>query len=154
MRAILRHFIGKDAALHTELLPQETYFTRDGVRDMFWPLKEDFDAIDEHCNATLGVTPRNEWIGTEFGGTVGASNIVFSNGAYDPWSAGGVTTNVSDTAVAVVIEEGGHHPDLMFSDARDPESVKAARRLELEHIKRWVDERKQAEAAGANASEL
>jgi lysosomal Pro-X carboxypeptidase len=138
----------------TELLPQETYFTRDGVHDMFWPVAEDFAAIDAHCNATLGVMPRNDWIGTEFGGTAGASNIVFSNGAYDPWSSGGVTTDVSDTAVAVVIAEGAHHLDLMFSNAADPESVKAARRLEVEHINRWIDEKKLAEAAKAGAREL
>lgn len=122
----------------TEMLPQETYFARDGKHDMFWAHRENMTEIRRHCNSTLGVEPRPDWIATEFGGTAGASNIVFSNGLYDPWSSGGVLKNISDSAVAVIIPEGAHHLDLMFSDPRDPESVKVARRTELSHIRKWV----------------
>lgn len=122
----------------TEMLPQETYFARDGEHDMFWAHNENMTEIRQHCLSTLGVEPRADWIATEFGGTAGASNIVFSNGLYDPWSAGGVLRNISESAVAVIIPEGAHHLDLMFSDPRDPESVKAARRTELSHIRKWV----------------
>jgi hypothetical protein len=74
----------------TEKMPQETYFGRDGVNDMFWAEPANKTAIREHCQAKYGVTPRDSWIDVEFNGVKGASNIVFSNGLYDPWSSGGV----------------------------------------------------------------
>eukprot|EP00927_Polykrikos_kofoidii_P017959 TRINITY_DN18248_c0_g1_i1.p1 TRINITY_DN18248_c0_g1~~TRINITY_DN18248_c0_g1_i1.p1 ORF type:complete len:515 (-),score=64.31 TRINITY_DN18248_c0_g1_i1:127-1671(-) len=125
----------------TEMLPQETYFARDGIHDMFWPRAENMTAISHHCKSAWGVEPRADWISTEFGGTAGASNIVFSNGLYDPWSSGGVLKDVSDSAVAVIIPEGAHHLDLMFSHPLDPESVKTARRVELAHIQKWIDQK-------------
>lgn len=36
----------------------------------------------------------------------GTSNIVFSNGALDPWSVFGVLEDVSDSVVAVLIPDG------------------------------------------------
>ena len=65
--------------------------------------------------AAYGVQPRTEWIAEYHGGHAGvqaASNIVFSNGALDPWSAGGVKES-SGSVKAVLIEEGAHHLDLM-----------------------------------------
>jgi len=135
----------------TEMLPQETYFSRDGVRDMFWPFAHNLTTIRQHCRAAFGVEPRPEWIAMEFAGTAGASNIVFSNGLYDPWSSGGVLRDVSESAVAVVIPEGAHHLDLFFSDPEDPESVKQARRTELAHVAKWISARAAPGAAGASA---
>lgn len=53
---------------------------------------------------------------------------------------GGITEDVSDSVVAVLIEEGAHHLDLMFSHPDDPVSVIEARALEKAHIKRWLSE--------------
>lgn len=127
----------------TELLPQETYFTRDGRNDMFWAVEENMTAIRQHCNRSFGVEPRETWIATEFAGTAGASNIVFSNGLYDPWSSGGVVKNVSDSVIAVIIPEGAHHLDLFFTNPLDPPSVTEARRVELAEVKKWIDAREQ-----------
>merc|ERR1711920_287275 len=106
---------------------------------------------NQHCKSAFGVQPRPEWIATEFNGLAGASNIVFSNGLYDPWSSGGVLKNVSNSAIAVIIPEGAHHMDLMFSDPRDPESVKTVRKVELLNIQRWI-EQKAAVAAKASGN--
>jgi lysosomal Pro-X carboxypeptidase len=92
---------------------------------------------------------------TEFGGLEldGYSNVVFSNGYLDPWASGGVMSrdwkpgdesvielNEDGNSVAVVIEEGAHHLDLMIPDENDPQSVLDAREVERDMIKRWVRE--------------
>lgn len=54
--------------------------------------------------------------------------------------------NLSDSLVAVIIPEGAHHIDLMFSNELDPPSVKQARAFQLDNIRKWiaeVDERNQ-----------
>ena len=71
------------------------------------------------------------------------SNVVFSNGLYDPWHGGGVLTNLSSTVVAVIIPDGAHHLDLMFSNPSDPPTVKQARLTELWHIQKWINEAEQ-----------
>lgn len=58
-------------------------------------------------------------------------------------------SDVSSSLVAVVIPEGAHHLDLMFSNPADPPSVKAARALERAHIKAWIE---QANAASSPPS--
>ncbi|KAE8994707.1 hypothetical protein PR003_g19418 [Phytophthora rubi] len=45
-------------------------------------------------------------------------------GDYNPCSATGVLENYSVSVVAVLIEGGAHHLDLMFSKPLDPEPVK------------------------------
>jgi len=125
----------------TEMLPQETYFSRDGRNDMFWPFQQNMTAIRQHCQTSFGVQPRENWIATEFGGTAGATNIVFSNGLYDPWSSGGVVNNVSDSVLAVIIPEGAHHLDLFFTNSLDPPAVTAARRFEMNQARKWITER-------------
>lgn len=71
------------------------------------------------------------------------SNIFYSNGNLDPWSPAGVASNVEvlgrKKAMAstyrgkhgeelswinsVTIDRGGHHLDLFFPTAEDPQSV-------------------------------
>ena len=92
------------------------------------------------------------------------SNIVFSNGLLDPWMAGGVhNLSVSDlnpsdptatptydgpsvipmgsesqNMIALIIELGGHHTDLMYSSDKDPDCVTKARQVEKEYIAKWI----------------
>mmetsp|Transcript_4197 Transcript_4197/g.14265 ORF Transcript_4197/g.14265 Transcript_4197/m.14265 type:complete len:97 (-) Transcript_4197:168-458(-) len=73
-------------------------------------------------------------------GTDQASNIIFSNGDLDPWSANGVTSSQSDTVYPLMIEGGAHHLDLMFSNEADPVSVKEARKFEMEQAAAWITE--------------
>ncbi|GAB4814859.1 hypothetical protein N2152v2_001905 [Parachlorella kessleri] len=117
-------------------------FSKDGKNDMFWPQPWDEKAAVEACEDQWGVKPRPLWATIQWGGRriQAASNVVFSNGLLDPWSGGGVLRNISDTVVAVLIPEGAHHLDLMFSNELDPPSVKHARAFEEAHIAKWIEE--------------
>ncbi|XP_074996287.1 lysosomal Pro-X carboxypeptidase isoform X3 [Calonectris borealis] len=113
----------------------------DGVNDMFEPQKWDFDALSEECYKVWGVRPRPSWILSMYGGKniSSHSNIVFSNGGLDPWSAGGVTQNITDSLVAIVIPDGAHHLDLRSRNPLDPKSVQQARALEICYMKQWIE---------------
>ncbi|NXV51061.1 PCP carboxypeptidase, partial [Uria aalge] len=113
----------------------------DGVNDMFEPQKWDFEALSEECYRLWGVRPRPSWILSMYGGKniSSHSNIVFSNGGLDPWSAGGVTQNITDSLVAIVIPDGAHHLDLRSRNPGDPKSVQQARALEICYMKQWIE---------------
>ena len=126
------------------MIPEESYFTTTGIRDMFWPRVFDLDFIAAHCRDKYGVTPRPEWMRISYGNAVdlaraGVSNIVFSNGGYDPWSSGGIKTSMSASLPAILIPTGAHHIDTFFSDPEDPAAVTDARRDEMAHIAAWRD---------------
>ena len=104
------------------------------------------------------------WLDTYYGGVHmnGHSNIVFSNGLLDPWSAGGVyketsiinqgdllhlyerdnafveNITASGDVIALIIPFGGHHTDLMYSSKEDPTCVTQAREIEDEFISKWI----------------
>ncbi len=56
--------------------------------------------------------------------------------------------NLSDSVVAVLIPEGAHHLDLMFSHPLDPPSVTAARATQRAHMRAWVDQAARHGAGG------
>jgi lysosomal Pro-X carboxypeptidase len=114
------------------------------------------ESSSEGCDDPIGLygypsvsDPWGEWLNLYYGGLrIGShSNIVFSNGLLDPWSAGGVYKSgmnptvggykgpviqnlTSDgSMIALIIRFGGHHTDLMYSNPNDPQCVKDARRL-------------------------
>lgn len=66
-------------------------------------------------------------------------NFPYSNGGLDPWSGGGVTWNITDSLIAIVIPEGAHHLDLRASNPGDPKSVLQARALEVHYVKQWIE---------------
>lgn len=112
--------------------------------------------------------PWSTWLDDYYGGSRlnSHSNIVFSNGLLDPWAAAGVyapgmnptspsskyvdkgvyngpmvqNITADGSVVAVIIQLGAHHLDLMYSTAHDPHCVIDARRVEDEHITRWIRE--------------
>mmetsp|Transcript_8763 Transcript_8763/g.15060 ORF Transcript_8763/g.15060 Transcript_8763/m.15060 type:complete len:96 (+) Transcript_8763:458-745(+) len=53
---------------------------------------------------------------------------------------GGVVESLSPSLVAIVIENGAHHLDLMWSHPLDPPSVLEARLTEKRHMHKWVAE--------------
>jgi len=118
-------------------------FSNDGVRDMFWPPAAfNLTSASDECYAEWRVRPRPQWPVTQFGDKAHSlyesSNIVFSNGLLDPWSAGGVLHTISQSVVAIVIPSGAHHSDFMFENELDGQDVKAARATERQHIARWI----------------
>jgi lysosomal Pro-X carboxypeptidase len=115
----------------------------DGVNDMFWSIPWNFTADNENCKKEWGIEIRPGWATTQYGGRKAlraASNIVFSNGNFDPWSGTGVLEDFAESVVAVKVEGGAHHLDLMFSNPLDTPSLKAARATELAHIRKWINQ--------------
>jgi len=109
----------------------------------------------------LPVDPWATRLDTYYGGTriESHSNIVFSNGLLDPWTAGGVQVPwefistksyegptvipigpESHDMIVLLIEFGGHHTDLMYSDEKDPDCVTKARQVEKEYIAKWIEQ--------------
>ena len=126
----------------TERLPQETYFGRAGPpTDMFWAVAENRSAVAAHCEKKYGVGAKGSlpWIAASsaFGAQAG-SNVLFSNGEYDPWRSGGVLTDLGPSVRALEVAHGAHHLDLFFSNEADPPSVKQAREAEVAAMKAWI----------------
>ncbi|GBG00380.1 lysosomal Pro-X carboxypeptidase [Raphidocelis subcapitata] len=129
----------------TEFLGQELpYFPATGGADMFWD-QGPFDpaAISAHCREAWGVEPvLDDHVVADGGADYrGVTNIVFSNGLLDPWSAFGVLERppgADDSVAVVIIPDGGHHVDLMFSHPEDSDSIRSARGEILDHVRRWV----------------
>ena len=124
----------------------------DGVHDMFWPKPYNMTWINSRCQRKYKTQPRYNWISAAYGGHRGvkaSTNVVFSNGALDPWSAGGVRYNgtADDSVHSVLITQGAHHLDLMFSNPKDPQCVKDARKFEIAHIRKWIAKARQRAAA-------
>ena len=95
------------------------------------------------------------WMQTYYGGRDVAHhrNIVWSNGALDPWSGQGVyppgggpdgpmVQNISadGSQIALILDLGAHHLDLMFSDPRNPPCFTKARAIEERMIKQRIQE--------------
>jgi lysosomal Pro-X carboxypeptidase len=124
----------------TERLPQETYFELTGASDMFWPRPDNRSVVAAHCERKYGVGARGvAWIAQSARvGPSAGSNILFSNGQYDPWRSGGVLSDLSPTLRAVHVDGGAHHLDLFFSNAADPPSLTAVREREVAAMKAWI----------------
>ena len=123
-------------------------FTQGTPNDMFYcPPNVNCSAwspAGQQCQRRWGVTPRPEWARVALGGKriEDATNIVFSNGGLDPWHPGGVLRNLSDSLQAIVLPNGAHHIDLMFSDPGDAPypDIAWARAFERAAMHRWVEE--------------
>ena len=100
------------------------------------------------CKSSYNVSQDLYWGKVGYGGwsiVRDATNIVFSNGELDPWRGGGIapsdSANFGPGISALVVRNGGHHMDLMFSAPEDVlTNVAEVRAAELSHISKWVDE--------------
>lgn len=116
---------------------------------MFYPKPFNLSHEIQECKDRWDVEPDLHLGITEFGGKKildYLSNAVFSNGALDPWSGGGVLhipawLEKKNNLRTIMIPEGAHHLDLMFSNEDDPLSVLDARRIENEMIASWIEQK-------------
>ena len=123
-------------------MPMET---RGGDQDIYWSQPWNETNEMRYCRDVYGVEPQPFFAQNTYGGrkiveSKSTSNIVFSNGLLDPWHGLGVLDTKNDQIKVILIDQGAHHLDLMFSNAKDPISVKRARTQELVEIQRWIDE--------------
>ena len=112
----------------------------------------------KRCNDVWGVTPKLRWADTLFGGRrlKSASNILFSNGALDPWSKLGVmrTTDFNDVLndkkgmVAIELQNGAHHLDCFWSREHDSDELKQAREVERFWIGKWIKQKRGKKKGG------
>ncbi|KAF3455139.1 hypothetical protein FNV43_RR05587 [Rhamnella rubrinervis] len=114
---------------------------------MFQERPFNLNNLTNTCQDLFHVTPRPHWITTEFGGhnissvlKNFASNIIFSNGLRDPYSAGGVLENISSTIVAVYTDKGAHTLDLATPTPNDPDWLTTQRDTEIKIIESWIAE--------------
>lgn len=85
-----------------------------GKTDMFeakeWNLSEYASSCMKQFSGTV---PKSEWPVINYGVSIedlkSYTNIIFSNGDLDPWSAGGFLDNVNDKMPALIIQDGAHH---------------------------------------------
>ncbi|XP_059663790.1 uncharacterized protein LOC132309502 [Cornus florida] len=124
--------------------------------ELVGPFGERGDTMLERDNSTLsnftngcinsyGVPPRPHWITTYFGGKdIGlvlrrfGSNIIFSNGLKDPYSASGVLKDISDTILAIHTVNGSHCLDIVGASPNDPIWLVEQRKRELDVIEGWI----------------
>ncbi len=112
-----------------------------GVTDMFEPSPWNLTSYSQSCKQQFGVPSDIEKALILFGGDhiKSATNIIFSNGDRDPWSAGGVLQTLNPTLPAIKISGACHHEDLRASGPNDTQAIKDARIQELNIIKGWQD---------------
>lgn len=114
-----------------------------GKTDMFWEEPWDTDAWKKHCWEAYSLNPDIRWVRDSFGPGMNlwaekTSNIVFSSGELDPWIMGSPVHNVSDSIVAVIIPQNGHHADLMFRHEQDTPETLRVRDFERQKIGEWI----------------
>jgi len=84
--------------------------------------------LTDHCRSKFGIwgTPQPHGLVEEWGYddlvARGASNILFTNGLNDMWSAGSYLSNVSETVLALNFPNGAHHSDLSHQGPTDDDT--------------------------------
>lgn len=112
---------------------------------MFIEKNFNYTKYSSDCKTKYGLTPDYDWAFRTFGGMdqtldfADHSNIIFSNGALDPWRAGGVTEFVSMFLPLYTIQGGAHHLDMREPTPEDAGSdVEWVRNQEMDLIESWV----------------
>ena len=128
--------------------------------DIYWDEPWNSDDTAERCKNKYGFQPDRNHVAFSYGTpsdwAKDASNIVWSQGEYDPWRGGGMVdvddAVWNDSLIAFVIPKAAHHLDLFFSHPNDTKEVIAARRREVDEIRRWIEEKKKRNYRGSDDS--
>merc|ERR1719334_1475892 len=115
-------------------------FCTTGKDDMFYDDPFSWDKLSDFCYKTYKVRTRPDMEAVTFGTDhlQAASNIVFSNGDKDPWSAAGVKEDINEKVIAVWVKDGYHGSDLDFPPIN--QSAEKAQEIERQHIRKWIEE--------------
>lgn len=121
---------------------------------IFWQPNFYEAGYNKTCMDTFGTTPNYPYALDQFGGRIpekdyySYSNIILSNGLNDPWSRGGILSDISPDIQVLPISNAAHHQDLRLPiEATDPPSIKDARKKELETITMWINDWKRGYAS-------
>merc|ERR1712071_93736 len=114
--------------------------------DMFPKLENpSVEERDRWCFERYGVHIDKNWIKNQMGFFRNSnhtfSNIIFTNGRYDPWRAGTVpesAQNLENDVLLINIEDGAHHSELFAPSPNDPDSIQHARGLIEAYVLKWA----------------
>ena len=117
------------------------------TESMFPPHAATYRNLDKKCRERFGVTPDpwelvHKWNFVD--GISDASFILFVNGLQDMWAGGSVMDNVTDTVVAINLENGAHHSDLSHQGPTDSDTwdVKEGFVQIADTLEEWLDQLK------------
>ena len=123
-------------------------FSSGGSLDVFSSSKFNLSETSERCSKQWGVRPDPLRAIQDFGDfstftSSGVSSIFFANGDQDPWtdyslSDCGDSRDCSSGISTWMIENGGHHADLMFSTLDDPTSLTLCREAQVNAMRKWL----------------
>ena len=125
-------------------------YEKDGITDMFSPLKFDLKTYSETCKTLWNSEIKDTWIYDFYGGRnikkemKNYSNLFFFNGTMDPWYSGCVLDSDLDEGAAqrniqVVDADSAHHLDLHLPNNMDPYTVTRGREKVVDAILNWLD---------------
>ena len=170
-RGLGRDFYWPPSHPHDQRHYQDIVSNRTRVEEMYKAMCADPNGIFGYPGMSK-VDPYSTFLDDYYGGLrIGQlSNVIFSNGALDPWSAAGVYEETVNEAVeeciindndgneieydckivqnitrdgsviALLLDLGAHHLDLMYSRKEDPPCAKVSRLIEEKYISKWIDE--------------
>lgn len=114
--------VGRDQPF-SEMIDQEFYF--------------------QMCIELFGKVPDVESTNKRYGGlNFTTSNIVFTNGAKDPWSTLSVVEQRGEAIFSRIIQNAGHCRDLYAPHYSDSSNLKEIRSFILQTIRQWSTEPK------------
>merc|ERR1711972_624825 len=102
------------------------------------------ESDQKECFEKFGSKIDENWLEREMGFFEDGrefSNIIFTNGKYDPWRAGAVpktAENIENDVILIDIEDGAHHSELFAPGDNDPQSIVHARSVIEEYVLKWA----------------